>query len=145
MALRTILRDTEPALKKISREVTDFNERLWTLLDDLTQTMRNAEGVGLAAPQVGILRRVFVMDVGDGVVEVINPEILEERGTQETQEGCLSSPGKYGITRRPQYVRIKAQDRHGKRIVITGEDLKAKCLCHEIDHLNGILFMSHVI
>ncbi len=145
MAIRNILNDKEPTLHKVCRPVTEFNERLWQLLDDMVETMHQADGVGLAAPQVGILRRLFVMDVGDGVVEAINPEIVSQKGTQEEVEGCLSCPGEYGVTKRPKKVKLKAQDRYGKWFYLTGEDLIARCICHETDHLDGIIFKQHVI
>lgn len=147
MALRNILTENDPVLHKVCRPVTEFNERLWTLLDDMAETLHKADGVGLAAPQVGILRRVFIMDLGDGsgVVEVINPELLAKKGKQEDVEGCLSCPGEYGVTRRPKYVKIKAQDRYGKEFTLEGEGLKARCICHESDHLDGVLFKEHVI
>ncbi len=145
MAIRNILNEKDPMLHKVCRPVTDFDERLWQLLDDMAETMQKADGVGLAAPQVGILRRLFVMDVGDGLVEAINPEIVDKRGKQEDVEGCLSCPGDYGITRRPKRVKLKAYDRHGKPFTLEAEDLAARCICHETDHLDGILFKSHVI
>jgi len=145
MALRTILKEGEEILTKKSRPVTNFDERLYTLLDDMAETMRNADGVGLAAPQVGILRRVVTVDVGDGLLELINPEIISEKGEQEAVEGCLSFPGEYGYTKRPASVKIKAQDRYGKTKTYKGEDLLARAFCHEIDHLDGILFKQHVI
>jgi peptide deformylase len=132
-------------LYKKSRPVTDFNERLWQLLDDMAETLHKADGVGLAAPQVGVLRRVFIMDFGDGVIEVINPEYIKKKGKQEDIEGCLSCPGEYGITRRPAYVKIKAQDRFGKPITVEGDGLKARCICHESDHLDGVIFKQHVV
>lgn len=144
MALRNILKDEDPQLRKVCRPVTEFNERLWQLLDDMAETMYAANGVGLAGPQVGILRRLFVMDVGDGLVEAINPEILSEKGEQTDQEGCLSFPEKWGYVTRPQRVKMKAQDRNGKWFILTGEDLKARCICHETDHLNGVVFLDHV-
>lgn len=143
MAIRNILKNEDPALRKVCRPVTEFNERLWQLLDDMADTMHKAEGVGLAGPQVGVLRRVVVMDVGNGVIEAINPEIVEQSGTQEGPEGCLSFPGKWGTVSRPQKVRMKAQDRHGKWYFLTGEDLLARCMCHEIDHLDGVVFLDH--
>ncbi|HJD24413.1 MAG TPA: peptide deformylase [Firmicutes bacterium] len=147
MALRNILTDKDPALHKVCRPVTEFNERLWTLLDDMVETLRHADGVGLAAPQVGVLRRAFVMDLGDGngVIEVINPEYLAKKGRQEETEGCLSCPGEWGIVRRPRYVKIKAQDRYGKEFVLEGEDLLARCICHESDHLDGVIFKDIVV
>jgi len=145
MAIRNIINESDPVLHKVCKPVTDFNQKLWDLLDDMAQTMYQADGVGLAAPQIGILRRIFVMDVGDGLVEAINPEIIEQKGEQQESEGCLSSPGEYGITVRPKVVKLKAQDRNGKWFIIKGEDLKARCICHENDHLNGVLFKQHVI
>ncbi len=145
MAIRNILNKKEDVLHKVCRPVTEFDGRLWQMLDDMAQTLYKADGVGLAAPQVGILRRFFVMDVGDGLIEVINPEIVEQRGKQENVEGCLSCPGEWGITSRPAYVKIKAQDRFGKEIFVEGEDLAARCICHERDHLDGVLFLDHVV
>ncbi len=142
MAIRNILKDNDPALRKVCRPVTEFNARLWQLLDDMTETMHHAEGVGLAGPQVGVLRRVVVMDVGNGVIEAINPEIVDESGTQEGAEGCLSFPGKWGTVTRPARVKMKAQDRHGKWYYLTGEELLARCMCHEIDHLDGVVFLD---
>lgn len=144
MAIRNILKDDDPMLRKVCRPVTEFNERLWQLLDDMADTMHAAPGVGLAGPQVGILRRVVVMDVGDGVIEAINPEIVESEGEQSGEEGCLSFPGRWGIVKRPYKVRMKAQDRHGKWYFLTGEELLARCMCHEIDHLDGVVFLDHV-
>ena len=142
MAIRNILKDEDPALRKVCRPVTEFNERLWQLLDDMADTMHKAEGVGLAGPQVGMLRRVVVMDVGNGVIEAINPEIVEQSGVQEGPEGCLSFPGKWGTVSRPYKVRMKAQDRYGKWYYLTGEELLARCMCHEIDHLDGVVFLD---
>ena len=121
-----------------------FDEKLATLLDDMKETMYKAEGVGLAGPQVGMLRRVCVVDVGDGIVELVNPVITEQEGSQTGSEGCLSSPGDYGIVTRPMKVTVRAQDRHGNTFTVTGEALKARAFCHEIDHLNGILFKDKV-
>ena len=144
MAIRNILKDEDPALRKVCRPVTEFNERLWQLLDDMAETMHKAPGVGLAGPQVGVLRRVVVMDVGDGVIEAINPEIVSREGEQTGEEGCLSFPGKWGMVTRPYKVKMKAQNRHGKWYYLTGEDLLARCMCHEIDHLDGVVFLDHV-
>lgn len=144
MAIRNILKNEDPALRKVCRPVTDFNERLWQLLDDMADTMYEAEGVGLAGPQVGVLRRLFVMNVGDGLVEAINPEITHVDGTQTGPEGCLSFPGQQGEVTRPKRVTFKAQDRFGKWFVMTGEDLKARCICHETDHLDGVVFLDKV-
>ena len=140
MALRTILNEEEEVLHKVCRPVTDFDERLWALLDDMIETLAESGGVGLAAPQVGVLRRLFIMDVGEGLVEAINPQIIARKGKQEGTEGCLSCPGKWGWTERPQKVIMKAQDRYGKPFTFTAEDLAARCICHETDHLDGILF-----
>ncbi len=140
MALRIIKTEEDPILRKTSRPVTEFNDRLFTLLDDMKETMYKADGVGLAAVQVGVLRRAVVIDCGDGFLELINPEIIKSSGRQKETEGCLSLPGKSGITLRPSKVKVKAQDRNGEWHEYTGEDLKARCFCHEIDHLDGILF-----
>ncbi|MDD2361340.1 MAG: peptide deformylase [Oscillospiraceae bacterium] len=146
MAIRKIITEDDQTLYKVSRPVTEFNERLWQLIDDMKDTLKKADGVGLAAPQVGVLRRLFIIDMGeDGVVEVINPEIIEKKGKQEDVEGCLSCPGEYGITCRPNFVKIKAQDRYGKEYTLDGEGLSARCICHENDHLEGIIFKKHVI
>jgi len=145
MAIRNILKEDDGLLLKKSRTVEVFDQRLHMLLDDMVDTMKDADGCGLAAPQVGILRRAVVIDVGEGVTELVNPEIVSQKGLQEAVEGCLSSPGEYGITKRPKSVKVKALDRYGKSITIKGEDLLARALCHEIDHLDGVLFKTHVI
>lgn len=145
MALRNIVEVGDPILTKKSRTVEKFDERLSALIDDMFETMYHANGVGLAAVQVGMLKKVVVIDVGDGPIELVNPEITMREGEQRESEGCLSLPGKYGVTKRPQKVQVKAQDRNGKWQVFTGEDLKARCFCHEIDHLDGIMFTSHLI
>lgn len=145
MALRNIVKLGDPILYKKSRVVDKFDEKLATLIDDMLETMYNDNGVGLAAVQVGILKRVVVIDIGEGPIELVNPEITFEEGEQISQEGCLSLPGKWANTKRPQKVQVKAQDRNGKWQVFTGEDLKAKAFCHEIDHLDGILFTSHIV
>ncbi len=142
MALRNIVKDTDELLHKKSRPVTEFNQKLWDVLDDMAQTMYKADGVGLAAPQVGLLRRMAVIDVGDGIIEIINPEIIETSGSQTGQEGCLSSPGVYMDVERPMKVTVRAQDRNGKWFEVKGKELFARALCHEIDHLDGILFME---
>lgn len=144
MALRNIVKLGDPILNKTSRVVEKFDNKLSDLIDDMLETMYEANGVGLAAVQVGILKRVVVIDIGDGPMELVNPEITMQEGEQRESEGCLSLPGKYGVTVRPQKVQVKAQDRNGKWQVFTGEDLKARAFCHEIDHLDGILFTSHV-
>ncbi len=144
MALRTIVKFGDPILNKKSRKVEKFDERLATLIDDMFETMYDANGAGLAAVQVGILKRVVVIDVGEGPIELVNPEITFKEGEQRESEGCLSLPGKWGVTVRPKKVQVKAQDRNGKWQVFTGEDLKARAFCHEIDHLDGILFTAHL-
>ncbi len=145
MAIREIVKEGDPCLAKVCRPVEKFDERLWMLLDDMAETMHIADGVGLAAPQVGILRRAVTIDIGDGLLELINPKVVEAEGEQQEAEGCLSCPGVYGITSRPYRVRVEALDRHGKPFSVEGEDLLARALCHEIDHLDGILFRRHVL
>jgi len=145
MAIRNIRKENDEMLRKQCREVTLFDGRLAQLLEDMADTMYGADGVGLAGPQVGVLRRVCVIDAGDGLVELVNPVIEAAGGTQEESEGCLSFPGLFGVTSRPQEVRVRAQDRNGDTFTVTGEGLKARALCHEIDHLDGILFQSRVI
>jgi peptide deformylase len=141
MALRRILTRGDETLQKASRPVTKFDKRLHTLLDDMLETLRDARGVGLAAPQIGVLRRVALVEVEEGTpIELVNPEIIREEGTQEGPEGCLSVPGLYGIVKRPMAVIVRAQDRHGQPVTVTGEDMLARAFCHEIDHLNGRLF-----
>ena len=140
MAIRNIRTEEDAILRKKSRRVENFDERLFELLDDMADTMYNAEGVGLAAVQVGVLRRIVVIDVGDGLIELINPEIIDEEGSQCDLEGCLSLPGKQGYTIRPKTVKVKAQNRDGNWCVYKGSDLKAKAFCDEIDHLDGILY-----
>ena len=143
MALRKILTDKEPALHKICKPVTDFDAKLHKLLDDMTETLIESGGVGLAAPQVGILRRLFLVDIGaeeNEIVEFINPEILETDGEQVGPEGCLSVPGKYGLVKRPYYVKVRAQDRNGEWFEAEGEELIGRCFCHENDHLDGIIY-----
>lgn len=145
MALRNIVKLGDPILNKKSRKIEKFDDKLASLIDDMLETMYASNGVGLAAVQVGILKRVVVIDIGEGPMELVNPEITMEEGEQQESEGCLSLPGKYGITSRPKKVQVKAQDRNGKWRVFTGEDLKARAFCHEIDHLDGILFTSHLV
>lgn len=145
MALRKVVEIGDPILNKKCRPIEKFDDKLATLIDDMFETMYAANGVGLAGPQVGMLKRVVVIDVGDGPMELVNPEIVMTQGEQRVSEGCLSVPGKYGVCLRPAKVQVKAQDRNGKWQVFTGEDLKARCFCHEIDHLDGILFTSKVI
>jgi len=140
MALRKILTDKEPALHKTCRPVTDFDKKLHTLLDDMRETLIESGGVGLAAPQVGILRRVVLVDTGEEILELINPELVCTSGEQEGAEGCLSVPGKYGWVKRPYYATVRAQDRDGNWYEAEGEELIARCFCHELDHLDGILY-----
>ena len=143
MGLRKILTDKDPALHKVCKPGTEFDKKLHKLLDDMNETLIDSGGVGLAAPQVGILRRVFLVDVGlDGneIIEFINPEILETDGEQEGPEGCLSVPGKYGLVKRPYYVKVRAQDRYGDWFEAEGEELIGRCFCHENDHLDGIVY-----
>lgn len=140
MALRKIITDGNPTLNKVCRPVTSFDERLATLIDDMKETVVDANGVGLAAPQVGVLRRVVVVDVGDEIVELVNPRILEQIGEQDGLEGCLSVPGRYGMVKRPNYVKLEAQDRHGDWYEYEGEELIARCFCHELEHLDGHLY-----
>ena len=141
MALRNILKEGDERLRKKSRPVTDFNERLWTLLDDIYETMKDG-GVGIAAPQVGVLRRAVVIDVGEGKHELVHPVIVEQSGDQCGGEGCLSIPGQYGLVHRPAQLRLKAQDRYGKPFELEAEGYFAVAVCHEVDHLDGILFID---
>ena len=140
MGLRKILTDAEPALHKVCRPVEKFDWRLHKLLKDMKDTLIDSNGVGLAAPQVGILRRVVLVDVGDEVIELINPTIIETDGEQTGAEGCLSVPGKYGLVTRPYYAKVRAQDRDGNWFEAEGEELIARCFCHELDHLDGKLY-----
>lgn len=140
MALRKILTDKDPALHKVCRSVEKFDGRLHRLLDDMRDTLVEANGVGLAAPQVGILRRVVLVDTGEEILELVNPTMLETSGEQEGAEGCLSVPGKYGLVKRPNYAKVRAQDRDGNWFEAEGEELIARCFCHELDHLDGIVY-----
>lgn len=149
MALRNILTKEQPGLYKVCRPVKDFNPRLHQLLDDMAETLEQANGVGLAAPQVGVLRRaVLVLETNvpegepDQLLELINPEIIESSGEQFGPEGCLSVPGEYGLVRRPMNVKVRAQDRYGNWFEAEGTGLTARCFCHEIDHLDGVVFTS---
>ncbi len=143
MALRNIVKDGDPILEKRCRPVEKFDAKLHTLLDDMAETMHHANGVGLAAPQVGMLRRVVVIDISpeqNEVLELVNPKIIAYSGEQEGNEGCLSFPGQWGIVKRPEYVKVKAQNRFGEEFEAEGKGLLARAFCHEIDHLNGIVF-----
>ena len=143
MAKLKILKDGDTALRLKCRPVTDINNRILTLLDDMTDTMRHADGVGLAAPQIGVLRRVVVIECEPGnVLELINPVIVEKRGEQHELEGCLSVPGKKAEVVRPMTVTVEATDRNGNRFTYTGTELMGRCLCHEYDHLDGILYID---
>ncbi len=142
MALREIRKEGDPVLRKKSREVTEVNDRIRELIDDLTETMRSVAGVGLAAPQVGVLRRVVVVEVEDQLYELVNPVIVETSGEQFEDEACLSCPGKQGAVHRPAYVKIEALDRNGNKVSYEGDGLLARAFCHETDHLDGILFID---
>ena len=141
MAIRTIVTNEDPVLSKRCHPVTQFDEKLWDLLDDMKETLAKANGAGLAAPQVGILRRVAIVVNEEGtMLELINPEILERKGEQDGLEGCLSIPGMWGYVIRPMWVKVRAQNRHGEFVEYTGEELTARCFCHELDHLDGHLY-----
>ena len=144
MAIRNIVTLGDDVLRKVCRTQLTFDSKLHTILDDMRETMYKAEGVGLAAPQIGILRRFCVIDVGDGIIELINPVITETVGKQTGNEGCLSLPGRSANVTRPMKVTVRAQNRFGENFTITGEGLLARALCHEIDHLDGILYIDKV-
>ncbi len=145
MGLREIRKKGDEILYKPCKEVKEFDKKLAILLDDMYDTMEKSDGVGLAAPQVGILKRCVVIDIGEGRIELVNPKIIKEEGSQIGQEGCLSVPGEWGEVERPQKVTVEAYDRHGKKFTMTGEDLLARAFCHELDHLDGKLFLDKVI
>ena len=140
MGLRKILTDKDPALHKVCKPVEKFDWRLHKLLDDMRDTLIDSNGVGLAAPQVGILRRVVLVDTGEEILELVNPVMLETDGEDVGPEGCLSVPGKYGLVKRPYYAKVRAQDRFGDWYEAEGEELIARCFCHELDHLDGIVY-----
>ncbi len=140
MGLRKILTDKEPALHKVCKPVEKFDWRLHKLLNDMADTLEEANGVGLAAPQVGILRRVVIVDTGEEILELVNPTIIATDGEQIGPEGCLSVPGKYGLVKRPMFAKVRAQDRYGEWFEAEGEELIARCFCHELDHLDGIVY-----
>lgn len=144
MALRNIRTLGDDILRKKCRQVETIDERILTLLDDMAETMYNAGGVGLAAPQIGILKRIVVIDIGDGIIELINPEITDVEGNIKDVEGCLSVPGKCGYVVRPEKVTVTALNRDGEKITVSGEGLLAKAFCHELDHLDGIVFVDKV-
>lgn len=145
MAIRKILKIGDETLRKHARPVAEVDRRTKQLLDDMAETMYAADGAGLAAPQVGILRRVVVIDVGEGLIELVNPEIVASEGEQHQAEGCLSVPGKRGVVARPAKVTVRALNRRGKPIEIVGEGFLAIALCHEIDHLDGVLYVDKII
>jgi len=140
MGIRKILTDKDPALHKVCRPVEKFDWRLHKLLNDMADTLVDSGGVGLAAPQVGILRRVVLVDTGEEILELINPELIETDGEQVGPEGCLSVPGKYGLVKRPMFAKVRAQDRNGDWYEAEGEELIARCFCHELDHLDGVIY-----
>lgn len=145
MAIRNVVQVGDEILRKKSKAVKEFDEKLWELLDDMRETMNKHDGVGLAAVQVGVLRRIVILDINNMKLELINPEIIDSFGEQIEQEGCLSCKGQWGYVKRPQEVTVKAQDRYGNEFVLTGVDLLAKAICHELDHLEGVLFIDKVI
>jgi peptide deformylase len=145
LAVRIIRKDDDPILKKISKKVETFNENLAVLIDDMKETMLEKNGIGIAAPQVGILKRVIVISLDEKFYELVNPEIIFSSGTQESVEGCLSSPGEFGIVKRPKKIKVLAKNKSGKEFSLYAKELLAVVLCHEIDHLNGILFKTKVI
>lgn len=142
MAIRNIRKMGDPVLNKVCKPVTEVTDRISDLIDDMLETMYEAEGVGLAAPQVGILKRIVTIDIGDGPIIMINPEILETAGEQTGNEGCLSVPGKFGIVTRPNYVKAKAYDEEMNEFIIEGEELLARAICHELEHLDGKLYVE---
>ncbi|NLW39769.1 MAG: peptide deformylase [Tissierellia bacterium] len=145
MAIRQLRYVGDPILRKTSKKVTEINERIKILLEDMVETMYEYEGVGLAAPQVGVLRRVVVIDVGEGPIKLINPKIIEKEGEVIDAEGCLSIPNRVGTVKRPEKVKVEYLDENGEKKVIEGTGLLAKALCHEIDHLDGVLFIDKMI
>jgi peptide deformylase len=145
MAIRQIRYSGDPILRKNSREVTEINDRIKILLEDMVDTMYKYDGVGLAAPQVGVLRKVVVIDIGEGIIKLINPEIIEAHGESIDIEGCLSVPNRVGTVKRPETVKVKYLDEQGEEKIMEGTGLLAKALCHEIDHLHGILFIDNMI
>lgn len=147
MAIRNIVKEGDSVLSKKCHYVTKFDDRLAMLIDDMKETLAQANGVGLAAPQVGVLRRVVIINIPeeDVELELINPEIIQQSGSQEEVEGCLSCPNQWGITKRPMFVKVKAFDRNGKEFTVKGEGLVARCFCHELDHLDGVIFKERTI
>lgn len=145
MALRKIMTYKEPSLHKVCKPVLSFDFKLHRLLDDMRETLEDAQGAGLAAPQVGILRRVVLVDTGEEILELVNPVLLETSGEQEGPEGCLSIPGKWGLVKRPWYAKVRAQDRYGNWFEAEGEEIVARCFCHELEHLDGHLYSERVV
>ncbi len=145
MALRKVRLSDDPILRKKSKEIGEITDRINTLLDDMVETMKHEEGVGLAAPQVGVLRRAVVIDIGEGPVKIINPVIVDQEGEEIDVEGCLSVPGRSGTVKRPERVKINYKDIEGQEQVIEGTGLLARAICHEIDHLDGILYIDKMI
>ena len=145
MAIRNIVKFGDEVLEKECRDVVKFDRRLHQLLDDMKETLADANGAGLAAPQVGVLRKLCVVDVGEGLIELVNPEIVSAEGEQSGPEGCLSVPGRSGIVVRPERVTVRAQNAHGEPIEVTGEGFLARAFCHEIDHLDGILYVDKMV
>lgn len=147
MAIRNIVKEGDSILTKKCHYVTKFDDRLAMLIDDMKETLEQAGGVGLASPQVGVLRRVVIVSIPemDAEYEFVNPEIIEQSGNQEEVEGCLSCPNEWGVTKRPMFVTVKAFDRNGKEFTVKGEGLVARCFCHELDHLDGVLFKQRTI
>ena len=142
MAIRRVVKQGDPILRKRSREIIEINQRIIEIIEDMTETLYKENGIGIAAPQIGILKRIVVIDQGDGPIELINPVMLSCEGEQEGTEGCLSVPGEFGLVRRPACVRIKALNRKGKRVELIGDGMLARAFCHEIDHLDGKLFVD---
>ncbi len=145
MALRKVRVSDDPILRKKSKEITNITDRIKILLDDMVDTMNKEEGVGLAAPQIGVLRRAVVIDIGRGPIKIINPEIIETKGEEIDVEGCLSVPGRSGTVKRPEYVKLKYIDINGDEKIIEGKGLMARAICHEVDHLEGILYTDKMI
>ena len=144
MAIRLIRKDGDEVLRKKAREVEKINDKIKELIEDMIDTMYDADGIGLAAPQVGVLKRIIVIDIGDGPLVLLNPEIVDYSGEQTDDEGCLSIPGRYGAVTRPYYIKVKGQDENMSSVELEAEELLARVLCHEIDHLNGVLFKDKV-
>ncbi len=145
MAILNIIKEGDPALRKKCRPVEEITPRILQLLDDMHETLEKAQGIGLAAPQVGVLRRIVIVEIEDKKYEMINPEIIETKGKQEEIEACLSVPEKYGLVKRPQWVKVRATDRNGKVYEVSGNGLMARCFCHELDHLDGTLYIDKAI